>query len=541
MYCISESRCDNVPEYTLIILHPYVEKTHGPIAGPTNWFIVSSVSKAGPNRWRSMVYMIGFCYPLPVTNKVCLCLCTALAMTSDLCDVDQKTIHILNDDTLLDIFDVYVDEAQGVDGWHTLVHVCRRWRNLVFASPLRLDLRVLCTEKTPAGRTMDVWPTFPIVVLGHGYPTSPGGADNIIAAFEHHDRVCHISLSGVLTSLLERIAEITQEPFLALAHLELLLHDKSVPLLPDTFLGGSAPHLQTLNFGGIPLKPLQRLLSSATGLVDLHLWNLPHSGYISPNEMVTCLSELTMLQSLRLGFRSPRSFPNQSNRLQPPNTRTFFPALTSFEFHGVSEFLEDLVAQIETPLLYSVKITLFNQLIVDIVHFPQFIGRIPKFKALIQANVVFLRHTVTVNLTPREGTAYHTALMLRISCREPDWQLSLLGQIYSPSFPPLSTLEYLDIREDRFSRPHWLQDDMESALLLELLSRFSAVKSLSLSPKLARLVTPALQQLIAGSRVINVLPALKDILLEEPQPSGLEKFVAARQLSGLPVVIHHSR
>ena len=461
-------------------------------------------------------------------------LCTAPPMASDRCDIDEITIHILDDDTLLDIFDVYVDEAQGIDGWHALVHVCRRWRYLVFGSPLRLDLRVLCTEKTPAMKTLDVWPVFPIVVLGHGYPTLPGGADNIVAAFEHHDRVCHISLSGALTSLLERIAEITQEPFPALTHLELLLRDKSAPVLPDTFLGGSAPHLQTGSFDGIPFKPLRGLLSSATGLVDLHFWNIPHSGYISPRSMVTCLSQMTMLRSLRLGFRSPRSFPDRSDRLpsQPPPTRYPFPALTSLEFYGVSEFLDDLVAQIETPLLYSIKITLFNQLTLAVVHSPLFIRRTPKFTALSQANVVFLRHTVTVSLTPEKGTADHITFMLRVSCRGPDWQLSLLDQASSLFFTPLSSLECLDIREDQYSRPDWQNDNMESGLLLDFLSRFSVVKRLSLSPRLARLVVSALQQLLVGS-ITNVLPALRDIFLEEPQPSGLEQFT-----SGLPIVIH---
>jgi hypothetical protein len=448
----------------------------------------------------------------------------------------NKTIDILPEDTLLDIFDIYVDEAGAVGGWYSLVHVCRRWRYLVFASPRRLDLRLLCTEKTPASEMLDVWPAFPIFILGHGYSTSPVGADNIVAAFERHNRVCHISLSGVLTSLLERIGTVTEEPFPQLTHLELLLYDKRVPALPDTFLGGSTPRLQTLTLDGIPLSPLQTMLLSATDLVHLHLWNIPHSGYLSPDAMVTCLSELIMLQSFRLGFRSHLSFPDSTTPRSPPLIRAVLPVLTSFEFYGVSEYLEDLVAQIGASLLHSVKITLFSQIVLGMSHLSEFLGRIQKFKALKQADVLFHRHTVAITLTPQklEGRADDTTLALRTSCRLSEWQLDFLVQTFSPSLTLLSTLECLDIREDRYSRPNW-QDDMENAQWLEFLRPFTAVKNLHLSSKLALLVAPALQEL---GNATEVLPALQDIFLEGPQPPGLEQFVADRQLSGHPVAVH---
>src|ERR1700742_2401493 len=54
-------------------------------------------------------------------------------------------IGTLPDDALLETFSFYVDQALDEDGWHTLVHVCRRWRYIVLSSPQRLNLRVLCT------------------------------------------------------------------------------------------------------------------------------------------------------------------------------------------------------------------------------------------------------------------------------------------------------------------------------------------------------------------------------------------------------------
>jgi len=71
---------------------------------------------------------------------------------------------MLSDDVLLDIFDFYLDQAGRVDAWHTLVHVCQQWRRVVFASPQRLNLRLLCTPKRQATMTLDVWPAIPIVI-----------------------------------------------------------------------------------------------------------------------------------------------------------------------------------------------------------------------------------------------------------------------------------------------------------------------------------------------------------------------------------------
>ena len=58
-----------------------------------------------------------------------------------------KRIDILPDDVLLEIFDFYmiIPSYTGnprYKAWQSLVHVCRRWRILVFGSPRRLDLRL---------------------------------------------------------------------------------------------------------------------------------------------------------------------------------------------------------------------------------------------------------------------------------------------------------------------------------------------------------------------------------------------------------------
>jgi hypothetical protein len=76
---------------------------------------------------------------------VCL-LCKQLRGPADCRGVGQATVNKLPYDVLLDIFDVYLNVTgplvfeERTNRWHTLVHVCRRWRDLVFASPRRLNL-----------------------------------------------------------------------------------------------------------------------------------------------------------------------------------------------------------------------------------------------------------------------------------------------------------------------------------------------------------------------------------------------------------------
>ena len=93
-------------------------------------------------------------------------------------------INMLSEDVLLEMFTFYVYEDPDLDGWQKLVHVCRRWRSVVFASPHRLNLQLLCTNKRPVKKMLDIWPALPIVVSG-GYDTVDG-IENIIAALEHN-------------------------------------------------------------------------------------------------------------------------------------------------------------------------------------------------------------------------------------------------------------------------------------------------------------------------------------------------------------------
>ena len=160
-------------------------------------------------------------------------------------------INSLPDNVLLDTFDLYRMNEVATSysfpwKWHRLAHVCRTWRDIIFASSCRLKLELLCTKGTPIRKDLGHLPALPLVIrfLSGSYDSSD--EDNIIAALEHPNRVHDLKLR-VSYSLLGRMATVT-EPFLALTDLCLESEtDEPMPGLYETFMSGNTPHLQRIS------------------------------------------------------------------------------------------------------------------------------------------------------------------------------------------------------------------------------------------------------------------------------------------------------
>ena len=130
------------------------------------------------------------------------------------------TIDTLPDDALLEIFAYYLLEdrklyVEYTETWHTLVHVCRRWRHIVLETPRRVNLRIRCTSRTLVTALSNVWPALPIVITDnylkvHPRPSFMEDADNIVAALELKDLVHEISLWNYPSPQLNRFAAADQ-------------------------------------------------------------------------------------------------------------------------------------------------------------------------------------------------------------------------------------------------------------------------------------------------------------------------------------------
>ncbi|KAI9447014.1 hypothetical protein F5148DRAFT_743505 [Russula earlei] len=244
---------------------------------------------------------------------------------------------------------------------------------------------------------------------------------------------------------------------------------------------------------------------------------------------------MSRLEDLGLGFQSHR-YPASR---PPPLTRSVLPALTNLRFRGVHEYLEDVLAQVEVPLLNNLYVTFFMDLDFVIPQLHHLIGQAESFKTHNEA-MVHTHHSGIKFMIFEEAREFPD-LSVEISCGESDRQLASLAQVCSSSFPLLSTMVELDIVDE--SHPsHW-KNHMETTRWLELLDPFTAVEDLFLSDKVAPHVCRALEEL-AEDRVTEVLPALENIFLSDLQGSGsvpkyIEGFVDAREHSGYPVAVRY--
>jgi hypothetical protein len=437
---------------------------------------------------------------------------------------------MLPDDVFLDMFDFYRINhdysSRPVWEWHVLAEVCQRWRQIVFASPHRLNLQILCTHGSPVKKNLRIWPAFPIVLSLKGL--TPYDEVTAINALEHLDRVRDVRFEGT-GSELGRMVTMMQKPFPVLTRLRLVSLNETLPVLPAEFLGGSAPCLQEITLCGIPLPALPTLLMSAGDLVTLNIYNIPRTGYISPETMVACLAALPRLESITIGFQWATPCPGQI--CQPPLTWTVLPALTSFDFKGASEYLEVLVTPIDSPQLNWIFIHYLNQLVdFQVPQLSKFIDRSmgPRLlpPPLVCARISICNDRVIFDLC-RNLRPFWTTISCEVTLRHVSRMAQVLGQFSAT----LSTVVQLAL-EDELEQVCPLEGT-DYIAWLHLLLRFPAMQRLFIHWELTGLVALALED-IAGE---TVLPCLDLICLDDRPATSVEKFVAVRRLSGRPVTV----
>ena len=430
--------------------------------------------------------------------------------------VGQVTIDILPDDVLLDIFDIYGgdDDHIPIRRWKSLVHVCRGWRHIVLASPGRLRLVLECSARTSVSKLLDTWPPLPITIR-YSPVDAIEGEDNIITTLELRDRITGITFDKLREW--ETLERFTTTSFPALTRLDLVSnHRRYHPTLifPEAFLGGSAPQLRSLTLSNIVFPKLPKILLSATRLVRLSLLQLRlpvARHHASPEMMVTYLAALPTLEEISVGFRwqDPEFRPDPIN--PPHRTRVILPALTHFHFNGASEYLEDFVSRIDTPLLDDLNIVFFQHHILHIQQLYGLISRSESFKRLKKAYICFYSFDTYTMIAPRSSIRF----LLGIRGHGSTWEIESMAQICEDFSPLFSRVKWLGILGNLLFPSALSGDDTECAHWLKLFHPFPAVQSLFVSNRFAQRVSPVLRgPTQSEERSTDVLPALRDLVLE---------------------------
>ncbi|KAH9034426.1 hypothetical protein EDB84DRAFT_65405 [Lactarius hengduanensis] len=437
----------------------------------------------------------------------------------------QATIENLSDEVLLNIFRCYLDASPRF--WLPLVHICCKWRRIVFASQQALRLRLFCTHGTSVLwlKALDCWSALPIVVQYGGSlaldPPAPEDEDNIMVTLKQPDRVNSISLT-VTSSLLEKLPAI-EKPFSQLEDLVLLSQDNVRQTLPRTFRWG--PRLRCLHSTRVAFPAFPHLLYSSRNLVDLQLHEVINPRHFSPEGLADALSGTPQLRSLSLHLLTT------ANHIRldlapppPPEERTVLPVLNCLNFRGIAEYLEGLVARIDAPRLGDIEITLFNGFIFGPSELSKFIDRIEMQKSPLRAEILSSERAISISVTQSEAS---TRLELQVSCKPLARQLSYLAEICDGLSAFLLGVEHL-----RISATQPPRNDRNHRIWAKLISPFRGAKCVHVAGDHSKDIVRALQLLYRSP------PALHRLHIAQPGPrhaplrEAVVSFVTSCRLSG---------
>jgi len=245
-------------------------------------------------------------------------------------------------------------------GWFKLVHVCRKWRQVVLTSPARLHLRLLFTEHRPVcGRAIAVKNLGPlprIIDIGSRYDDwTSTTLYRVMAALQYPDRVCRIAISlpEPTSKYKKKLLAAMDRPFLALESLELNCKGARDLNFQLPFLSAQTPHLRRLKYTGYTSTLLSHILSHTTSIVDLTL-SLDRVFFYpsaSGTHVLSHLQDMPFLRRLELEM--------WYHNIEPSKTKdVLLSKLRSFCFKGHFTQLEALTAGIKAPSLMELCISL---------------------------------------------------------------------------------------------------------------------------------------------------------------------------------------
>jgi hypothetical protein len=456
--------------------------------------------------------------------------------------VKYTSINTLDDDVLFCIFSSYrQDEENGWNdrlGWRKLSHVCRRWRHLVYCSAIRLGMYIWCTNGTPIVGTLDHLPPLPLFIDYRDTtgPITPQDEVAIGHALLLLDRVRHINLQLFPPSILHMLLPLLDGPFSMLEYLSLSYTtggDRSF-VLPETFL---APNLRHLNLVGIDIPKELRFLTATVSLVTLALTHIRPSGYFLSSVLAARLQSLPQLEKFSIGFAVPILHPDAQRELSSkPGATVTLPNLKHFSYSGVSAYLECLVAQIRTPLLERLGITLFDQGAPELPHLSHFTSTIVGLKSPT-AKVRFGLDAVSVITDHRDTQECDGRISLYVVGEQMDWQIDCATHICNALMHTLSGVEELKLvfHEETMSS-EWEDGEIDDTAWHELLRVFVRVKELHVCAGLSQELSRALQADVGSDP--GFLPSLQEIVsqFEGSDAENLfSSFIDARRIAGYPV------
>ena len=432
--------------------------------------------------------------------------------------VYRTHIHDLDNDSLLQIFSYcrlgHRENWNGQLQWRKPAQICRRWRYLIYDSSSHLDISLLLTNDSPSLDTLGHLPPLPLVIdySDRTRTMARKDEDNIHYGLQQHGRVRQVAV-WASSSRLHMLLEPMNNLFPRLKDLSLSCtpFEEMNTVLPETL---QAPDLHRLALDGVGLPTRLPLLSSANALSTLSLTNIGTSTYFPPGHLVAQLRGLPHLEELSIGFAIPIPLPSSAGELLlAPISPVTVPSLRRLAFRGVDVYLDNLIAQINTPLLERLSLTLFFDLTFTLVNLTEFIHRTEGFECLV-AKFVFGKDGPSIDagrsLYEQQGIV---KLGLKINCEPFDWQIDSAAQVCSALGNVMFAVEELTLDLDVGGMPSDWENTPDSMTWHELLLPFIGVKKLHVGSSITIELCQALQT-DAGGLVPELLPELQELEVE---------------------------
>ena len=200
-------------------------------------------------------------------------------------------------------------------------------------------------------------------------------------------------------------------------------------------------------------------------------------------------------------------------------------------------YLDNLVAQINTPLLEKLSLTLFFELAFALVNLTEFIHRTERFRCLA-SRVIFNREGASIYAGHyKQRVIGKSSLYVNVNCEALDWQIDSATQVCRALGNVLSVVEELSLDLDVDVMPSFWEITPDSTVWHELLLPFTGVKKLYISFSLTLELSQALES-VPGELVLELLPELRGLEVEleiDYAKKVFSAFVKIRESAGRPV------
>jgi len=455
------------------------------------------------------------------------------------------SIHVLDDDSLLNIFHLYrpvlldkdeVRNDRNLQGgiwarerwWYKLAQVCQRWRYLILGSASYLQLCLVCTYGTPVSDMLAHSPPLPLILdyIDESRVITTEEENGILFALRHRDRVRRIRFLMRIQVLRKVITPIDDEfPMLEFLYLEASTKDGEDLILPKTF---RAPHLHHLILINFDMELGSPLLTIPDALITLSLQKIQPSSAFSPNDLLHRLALMSRLETLGIHFHPPIPTSDIDRLLlDMPITHVTLPNLRWFGFGGATAYLEVFLPRMTTPLLEKFQLRFTNESTFSVPRLLQFMSTAKNLR-LSCARFEFNTWGISVSVHPHEGAKMY-ALELKVICRHLNSQVPSVAQLFDVLSPAFSGVEHLTLSAMSLvlSDGHHEVDETQWR---KLLKSFGNVKSLLVGCELVEEVSRCLRS-EDGEIPLELLPELRE-LSYAGKGGAFTGFINARRAAG---------